>query len=196
MFNIYKINRDWSTYEITDIIKIENIYKDTNGRFYYNQNSAPANSTMVFNAGWIGKVQIKTTLLYMEIPLFSDTYPAEFALGGCIESNAPSDGAYLMYLDLGASGDTGAITPPEQEEMQTIESVKFIDEIPEDRTHPQLISILFKLTKDQTSTLVNIYFKRESNELMLYYIDPSNGLSITTMVNLGVVAESNDSITF
>ena len=101
-----------------------------------------------------------------------------------------------MYLDLGASGDTGAITPPEQDEMQTIESVKFIDEIPEDRTHPQLISILFKLTKDQTSTLVNIYFKRESNELMLYYIDPSNGLSITTMVNLGVVAESNNTITF
>ena len=194
LFNIYKIDRDWSTYEVKSITKIENIYKDTSGRFYYNQNSTPANSTLVFKAGWMGKVQIKTALLYMEIPLFSDTYPAEFALGGCIESNAPSDGAYLMYLDLGASGDIGA--PPVQEEVATIESIKFIDSIPSDRSHPDALSILFKLSKEQTTTLVNIYFKRDSNELMFYYVDPSNGLNVTVIADLGIGVQINNTITF
>ena len=130
----------------------------------------------------------------MEITLFSDTYPAEFDLGGCIEPNT-KEGAYLMYLDLGASGNTDD-TPDEDEGSFDFESVKFVDEISTDRSHKTLASVAFKLTKEQTSTLVNIYFKRESNEVMLYFVDPETGLSVITLINEGITSRIDNTITF
>ena len=196
LFNLYKISRNKSTNQITGITKIDNIYKTTDGQVLYNQSSRPANSKLIFNSTWLAKILLGARLIYLELPLFSDVYPAEFALGGCVETGAQSNGAYIMYLDLGASGDVGA--PPTEDEGEgfEIQAIKFVDEITSDRTHKELISIVFKLTKDQTTTLVNVYFKRDYNELMFYYVDPSSGLTITAMANLGVVAESNNTITF
>ena len=194
LFNIYRINRNTSTNQITSIEKIEDIYKTSDGQILYNPNSTPNNSICIFDASWIAKVRMKNALIYMEIPLFSDTYPAEFALGGCIEPNT-KEGAYLMYLDLGASGNTDD-TPDDDEGSFDFESVKFVDEISTDRSHKTLASVAFKLTKEQTSTLVNIYFKRESNEVMLYFVDPETGLSVITLINEGITSRIDNTITF
>ena len=135
----------------------------------------------------------------MEIPLFADMYPAEFALGGSIEQTSypyPKS-AYLMYLDLGASGDSGVITPPTPTTEYNIDSIQFVDSIPTDRSsHPALLYVAFKISKDQTTTLVNVYFKRDSNELMLYYVDPSTGASVSVLSALGVTIQTDNTITF
>jgi hypothetical protein len=197
LFNLYKISRNPSTNQITNITKIENIYKTADGQYLYNQGSRPSDSTLVYSTAWIAKVSMCTSLMYLEIPLFADMYPAEFVLGGCIEPNSATFPAYFMYLDIGASGDSGVITPPTPTTEYTIDSIQFIDTIPSDRSaHPALLYVTFKVSKDQTTTLVNVYFKRESNELMLYYVDPSNGLTIAALTATGVTTQIDNSITF
>ena len=199
LYNLYKISRNSSTNQIEAITKIENIYKTAEGQYLYNQSSRPANSTLVFNSVWIAKIVMQTSLIYMEIPLFADMYPAEFALGGSIEptSYPYPRSAYLMYLDLGASGEEGVIPPTTPTTEYTLDSIQFVDKIPSDRSnHATLLYVAFKLSKDQTTTLVNIYFKRDSNELMFYYVDPSSGATITALVATGVSVQSSNTITF
>lgn len=194
LFDLYQITRD-SSNSITSLTKINKIYKTSTGSYEYNPTSVPSGSTKVFDSSWAELLPTNLALYYMEIPLFANKYPAEFALGGC--STSPEQGSYLMYLDLGSSGDSGIITPPTPSTEYTIDSIQFIDSIPSDRSaHPALLYVTFMISKDQTNTLVNVYFKRESNELMLYYVDPSNGLTIAASVVAGVTTQTDNTITF
>ena len=197
LFDIYKITRN-SSNEIDTITKIDTIHKTPAQSYVYNSANPPAGSTKIFDSKWMANVPFQTALCYMEIPLISNTYPAEFALCGSSSPDSQKlNGSYIMYLDIGSSGDSGIITPPTETPEYTIDSVQFIDSIPSDRSaHPALLYVTFMISKDQTTTLVNVYFKRESNELMLYYVDPSNGLTIAASVVAGVTTQTDNTITF
>ena len=101
-FSLHTITRD-SNHNITNIQQIQKIYAPASGDpspenpYVYSFNgNKPANSgDLVFDTAWITSPDIVTnSVYYFEIPVNA----GEFALGSVSGKN----GAYLMYLDIGA----------------------------------------------------------------------------------------------
>ena len=97
-FSLHKIERNSSTNAITSITEIQTIYKDAANNYYYNPTST-ANLTKVFDTEVLTSPTtfINNAVYYFEIPVG----PGEYALGSVSGTN----GAYLMYLDISASGE-------------------------------------------------------------------------------------------
>ena len=115
-FSLHEITRTGSNNtEISDIKEIKNIYRkkkmnqgvDTGtGEIVYayknetDSYSGNSDYTLLFNTDWITNTSITyKRVYYFEIPVKT----GEYALG----SVANKDGAYLMYLDIGANGNSG-----------------------------------------------------------------------------------------
>ena len=97
-FSLHKIERNESTNAITSITEIQTIYKDANNNYYYNP-SDTSGKTKVFDTAVLTSPTtfINNAVYYFEIPVS----PGEYALGSVDGKN----GAYLMYLDISASGE-------------------------------------------------------------------------------------------
>ena len=115
-FSLYEVYRDGNN-AITDIKEIYRIYKKTGQAEYIysfkdgNGNEVDANN-VAFNAAGLEKVFDTTWLgynntlynyagrvFYFEIPINS----GEYCLGNVTHGSDRTDGAYMMYLDIGAS---------------------------------------------------------------------------------------------
>ena len=96
-FSLHKIERD-SSDNITSITEIRTIYKDNTNRYYYNP-STTTGLTKVFDTAVLTAPTtfINNAVYYFEIPVME----GEYALGSVSGEN----GAYLMYLDISASGE-------------------------------------------------------------------------------------------
>ena len=96
-FSLHKITRNQSTKAISAITEIRTIYKDSSNNYYYNPNSTTG-LTKLFDTEVLTAPTrfINNAVYYFEIPVG----PGEYALGSVSGSN----GAYLMYLDISASG--------------------------------------------------------------------------------------------
>ena len=97
-FSLHKITRD-SSNNISNITEIQNIYKDNANNYYYNLNNPGNSYTKVFDTAVLTNPTsfINNAVYYFEIPVSA----GEYALG----SVSGKDGAYLMYLDISASGE-------------------------------------------------------------------------------------------
>lgn len=111
-FSLSEITRSGGT--ITNIRKIYKIYrkKDSTKAIEYTYDSSSTKSTtdydLVFDTDWITKPKdldssywTNNALYYFEIPVSAGDY----ALGSINESG--KNGAYLLYLDIGANGNQG-----------------------------------------------------------------------------------------
>ena len=96
-FSLHKINRD-SNNDISSITEIQTIYKDSANNYYYNPSSTTG-LTKLFDTAVLTNPSkfINNAVYYFEIPVSA----GEYALGSVSGKN----GAYLMYLDISASGD-------------------------------------------------------------------------------------------
>lgn len=97
-FSLHKIERNESTNAITSITQIQTIYKDANNNYYYNPVDT-SGKTKVFDTAVLTSPSkfIDNAVYYFEVPVG----PGEYALGSVSGKN----GAYLMYLDISASGE-------------------------------------------------------------------------------------------
>lgn len=83
--------------------------------------STLTDDNLKFNCGWInntGNDMVDNAVYYFEIPVNA----GEYALG----SASTGDGAYLMYLDIGANGDSDG-----SEENYTMDKVRFVNDTPD-----------------------------------------------------------------
>ena len=100
-FSLHKIARD-NNNEITSITEIQTIYKDELNNYYYNPQSTTG-LTKVFDTAVLTNPStfINKAVYYFEIPVDA----GEYALGSVSGKN----GAYLMYLDISASGEEAIV---------------------------------------------------------------------------------------
>ena len=122
-FSLHEVKRNGNN--ITEIKSISKIYAHkTNSKadyiYLYNDNTysgdySEANYDLAFDIDWIINPEINyNSVYYFEIPVNK----GEFALG----SASTGDGAYLMYLDIGANGNSD-----DDEENYTMDKVRFIN---------------------------------------------------------------------
>lgn len=155
-FSLHEVKRDAGG-NITEIKEISKIYKSkTNSKenYVYLYDDGTASGTysadthdLAFDLAWITSPEmVMYSLYYFEIPV----NPGEYALG----SASTGDGAYLMYLDVGANG-SGEVPP---ERPFTMEKVHFVntDTVPTDangdRYYPEYDAALVKLTVTANAT--------------------------------------------
>lgn len=104
-FSLYKVTRNASN-AITGVSEIKSIYKnDTTGDYvYYTNNESTSGCTKVFDLSYLTSTPpVENAVYYFEIPIGA----GEFAIG-----SSASDGGYLFYLDIGASGE---VTVPDDQ---------------------------------------------------------------------------------
>ena len=96
-FSLHQISRN-DAGEITDITEIKDIWKDNSNNYYYNPTNT-TNLTKLFDTEVLTEPNkfINNAVYYFEIPVSA----GEYALGSVSGKN----GAYLMYLDISASGE-------------------------------------------------------------------------------------------
>lgn len=96
-FSLHQISRN-NDGEITDITEIKDIWKDNSNNYYYNPTNT-TNLTKLFDTEVLTNPSkfINNAVYYFEIPVSA----GEYALGSVSGKN----GAYLMYLDISASGE-------------------------------------------------------------------------------------------
>lgn len=123
-FSLHEIKRNGNN--ITEIKSISKIYAHkTNSKadyiYLYDDNTYSSSDyseaiyELVFDVDWITNPEMNMySVYYFEIPVNK----GEFALG----SASTGDGAYLMYLDIGANGNTDG-----SEENYTMDKVRFIN---------------------------------------------------------------------
>ena len=162
-FSLHEVKRNGNN--ITEIKSISKIYAHkTNSKadyiFLYNDNTysgdySEANYDLAFDIDWIINPEINyNSVYYFEIPVNA----GEYALG----SASTGDGAYLMYLDIGANGNSDG-----DEENYTMDKVRFVNSgMPLDGGNvnvsgyePALITLSGSSTAEETAV-----FKRDEQE--------------------------------
>lgn len=122
-FSLHEIKRNGNN--ITEIKSISKIYAHkTDSKadyiYLYDNNTysgdySEANYELAFDVDWITNPEMNMhSVYYFEIPVNA----GEYALG----SASTGDGAYLMYLDIGANGNTDG-----DEENYTMDKVRFVN---------------------------------------------------------------------
>lgn len=162
-FSLHEIKRNGNN--ITEIKSISKIYAHkTNNKedyiYLYDDNTysgvySEANYELAFDVDWLINPEINlNSVYYFEIPVNA----GEYALG----SASTGDGAYLMYLDIGANGNTDG-----DEENYTMDKVRFVNSgMPLDGGNvnvsgyePALITLSGSSTAEETAV-----FKRDEDE--------------------------------
>ena len=101
LFDIYQVERSGGS--VDNIKKISKIYVDSSNLIYYvyegdsDAYNGNINYTKKYDDSWTSSKIPAYTLSYYEIPVKD----GEYAIGG-------TNGAYLMYLDIGSNGDAGS----------------------------------------------------------------------------------------
>ena len=169
-FSLWKVTRDGTT--ITSLQQIKRIFKsnDPNAAekyiYDFTGSTTPSNATLVFDLAYLSNTPpVKNAVYYFEIPVNA----GEYAMGVC---DNKANGAYLMYLDIGANGNNST-EPIEVDDFATVEYRSANDTI----EHNVLI-----LTYKQTSNLtvsIKVVFDKENN---CYNIITSANIPITVTI--------------
>lgn len=123
-FSLYHIVRSNNDLTSTSIKKISVIFENTDTsldtKYVYqysdNSNSSGTKGNRLFDMAYLENCPVDNALYYFEIPVDA----GEYALGAA-NSNTSSYGGYLMYLDIGTSGEA---------EEPTINDINQIDDAP------------------------------------------------------------------
>ena len=149
-FSLYQVTRN-ANGNITALTQIKKIYKASSGAGYIYQtgNSKPSGAgDLAFDVETIlhGNAPVINMMYYFEIPVNA----GEYAMGVA----GSTQGAYMIYLDLGANGGT------ESELVDDFTTVEYRDR-PETTEH----SIVLVRYQRNADTTVTVYYKQEK-----YYI--------------------------
>ena len=183
-FSLHEIKRNGNN--ITEIKSISKIYAHkTNSKadyiYLYDDNTYSSSDyseaiyELVFDVDWITNPEMNMySVYYFEIPVNK----GEFALG----SASTGDGAYLMYLDIGANGNTDG-----DEENYTMDKVRFVNSnmptlngaVDVSAYEPALITLSGSSTAEEIAV-----FKRDEQETdgklkLAYRIINNNANAIT-----------------
>ena len=183
LFDLYKINRG-ANKEIVSITKIQTIYQDTDGNYVYN----PTNTNglkLKFDFGVTETLPVRYAMYYFEIPVMAGEY-AISAKANYSTSDKVNDGAYLVYLDIGANGDSGyspapeepGVTPGGTDPYHSINGLNFVDNATglsnnSVTTYPVVV-VPIKSTADQNSGVLIDYI-RTSSAKMDYTVNGASG---------------------
>jgi hypothetical protein len=183
MFNLYKIKR--SSSDTTKISSVELLEKDVYGGTSYNASWYTVDSDAESDSSkYIGLNGYSMYLI--QIPVEAGDY----ALGG-------ANGAYFLYLDVGASGNSSETTPDtgdggsdtETQDALIIKNVGFINSVASvDWDTYKVVIVSISLT--DLSEAAYVYFLRNSNTEMYYYCDVAS-LKFTGLVDDGLTLSVN-----
>lgn len=160
LFRIFKLTRN-SSNEITACEIINTVYEVINpatGEAPYAYNLVdpdPAKYKLVFDYNSMGTLKEAGAAYYFEIPLNAGDYAI-----GSITADSSKKGAYLLYLDIGASGDMSVGPGPSNGKVHLMTDVKFVEssyiqstkERPADRTTAAYKAIAFKIELNNKTT--------------------------------------------
>ncbi len=164
-FSLNQVFRDATTKKITGIKEISKIYTKSGNQTYiykYSDGSFSVENvdesalTLAFDCDLLVKPEslVYYAVYYMEIPVNGET---EYALG----SAGTGDGAYLMYLDIGASATGG-----DEGKDHTIKSLYFVntDTVTLDNAgnYPEFNSVTFEIAGAGTGASPWVAFERNT----------------------------------
>ena len=164
-FSLHHIFRDETTKKITRVKEISKIYSRPGSASYvylysdgsYSENGIDQNTlTLEFDCEWItNPTMVNYAVYYFEMPVNG----GEYALG----SASTGDGAYLMYLDIGASATGG-----DEGKDHTIKSLYFVntDTVTLDNAgnYPEFNSVTFEIAEAGTGASSWAAFERKTTE--------------------------------
>lgn len=164
-FSLHHIFRDETTKKITRVKEISKIYSRSGSSTYvylysdgsYSENGIDQNTlTLEFDCEWItNPTMVNNAVYYFEMPVNG----GEYALG----SASTGDGAYLMYLDIGASATGG-----DEGKDHTIKSLYFVntDTVTLDNAgnYPEFNSVTFEIAEAGTGASSWAAFERNTTE--------------------------------
>lgn len=164
-FSLHHIFRDETTKKITRVKEISKIYSRSGSSTYvylysdgsYSENGIGQNTlTLEFDCEWItNPTMVNNAVYYFEMPVNG----GEYALG----SASTGDGAYLMYLDIGASATGG-----DEGKDHTIKSLYFVntDTVTLDNAgnYPEFNSVTFEIAEAGTGASSWAAFERNTTE--------------------------------
>ena len=164
-FSLHHIFRDETTKKITRVKEISKIYSRQGSASYvylysdgsYSENGIDQNTlTLEFDCEWItNPTMVNYAVYYFEMPVNG----GEYALG----SASTGDGAYLMYLDIGASATGG-----DEGKDHTIKSLYFVntDTVTLDNAgnYPEFNSVTFEIAEAGTGASSWAAFERNTTE--------------------------------
>lgn len=164
-FSLHHIFRDETTKKITRVKEISKIYSRSGSSTYvylysdgsYSENGIDHNTlTLEFDCEWItNPTMVNNAVYYFEMPVNG----GEYALG----SASTGDGAYLMYLDIGASATGG-----DEGKDHTIKSLYFVntDTVTLDNAgnYPEFNSVTFEIAEAGTGASSWAAFERNTTE--------------------------------
>ncbi len=201
LFTLYKVER--SNNKITQATQIQNIWTKTENNkitdIKYNIESNEENTykgngyVCAFHSVNMNKLTNGGSAYYFEIPVLSGDY----VLGAPITKDMETyDGAYLMYLDIGANGD---ITSGGEEEMPGeggyeygISGINFVDKnMPktnstfttsiDDENYPVIVYRVAGTNASENGyNPLTAYYNREgANTMTMQYVDSNRHFTIT-----------------
>ena len=143
-FSLYKVNRSGGN--ITSLDPINKIYKASSGTGYVYQtgNSTPSGAgDLMFDVQTAlhGSAPVKNMMYYFEIPVNA----GEYAMGVA----GSTQGAYMIYLDLGANGST------EENTVDDFASVEYRST--PDTTDHSILLITYELSDEESLILTVAY---------------------------------------
>ena len=164
-FSLHQIFRDETTKKITRVKEISKIYSRSGSSAYvylysdgsYSENGADQYTLeLEFDCEWItNPTMVNYAVYYFEMPVNG----GEYALG----SASTGDGAYLMYLDIGASATGG-----DEGKEHTIKSLYFVntDTVTLDNAgnYPEFNSVTFEIAGAGAGASSWAAFERNTTE--------------------------------
>lgn len=164
-FSLHHIFRDETTKKITRVKEISKIYSRSGSSAYvylysdgsYSENGADQYTLeLEFDCEWItNPTMVNNAVYYFEMPVNG----GEYALG----SASTGDGAYLMYLDIGASATSG-----DEGKEHTIKSLYFVntDTVTLDNAgnYPEFNSVTFEIAGAGAGASSWAAFERNTTE--------------------------------
>ena len=150
-FSLHQVLRNKTDNTISEVKEIWKIYSNKNNSelpyiYMYADGTYSQNITsdyeLEFDCDWItNPVMVMNTVYYFEIPVNADE---EYALG----SASTGDGAYLMYLDIGAHGNS----EPGTEKTLNINNVEFVNDTLGNADFPEHTTITVELTSQSAAS--------------------------------------------
>ena len=169
-FSLYEVTRN-NNGNITSLTQIKKIYNATSGDGYVYQtgNNKPSGAgDLVFDVETIlhGNAPVKNMMYYFEIPVNA----GEYAMGVA----GSTQGAYMIYLDLGANGG-------QEQELTTVDDFETV----EYRSSPNITehSILLITYEQYSNQEINIQVAFIDNK---YYITLTHNLNDVIVTILSV----------
>lgn len=172
LFDLFEVKRDENN-AVTSFKQIDKIYKDDSGNVYYDPADTSGKTLVISIKQFSQTAQFPVaTAYYFELPVSAGDYVIGTA------SDSSSQNAYLMYLDIGANGDSGGgETPtPGTGKDYNMSSVDFVNgstvtvgengtyvTVGENGTYQQFSDVTVSLSDISESEAAQVIYKRENS---------------------------------